>query len=226
MMSMKFSALSFILILLASCNPNSPIPENPKADSILETIKGRDEAKDDLRRIQVYHIQTPKSWIRKDPLPDHSITDTKEALVEFIIKENQDLIRISIHNFPYDKSEERIPQIAQVTRWQNQFQHLEKELSSITQDSFNGYSALVFEGVGVMDGEKKQMLAYAMQLPKVHFNALLHPKEINKIVLYRQMRGDVTIKAVGNDDLMEKHKDAIIAFAKSFEMIEEIPQEW
>jgi len=39
----------------------------------------------------------------------------------------------------------------------------------------------------------------------------------------RQMRSDFTIKAVGWRDALEKHKDEIVMFANSFELIEEIP---
>ena len=70
-----------------------------------------------------------------------------------------------------------------------------------------------------MNGQQIMVLGWALQLPLEHYQTILHSSLQEK----DSMRSDVTIKAVGPLSLMQKHKEAIIAAARSFELIEEIP---
>lgn len=181
---------------------------------------GRDEGQG---RQPVYRVRVPDSWIRHDPLPGDGVVDTTKALCEFILMEGPETIRIAIHNFPSKQLEERIPPEAQVARWQRQFESLEATESQVVPQAFSGYSGLFLTGVGTMQGRPTMVLAWALQLAQEHYRTLTHSiiPEIKKNE--DQMRSDVTIKAVGPKGLMEKHKREIIAFARSFELIMEIP---
>lgn len=178
----------------------------------------------------LYRARMPESWISRDPLHDETLTDTTKAICEFIIRDDNDhngngrnnLIRISIHNFPSDTMEDRIPPAAQVSRWQRQFDTL-PNTSTITPQAFSGYSGLLFSGKGILQGKETMMLAWSLQLAPEHYRALAHPSTPEETAIFRQMRADITIKAVGPQPLMEKHQASIAAFARSFELIEEVP---
>lgn len=67
------------------------------------------------------------------------------------------------------------------------------------------------------------VLGWSLQLSPEHYRMLSHPSSAENEDKYQQMRADVTIKAVGPKALTEKHRTKIMAFARSFELIEEIP---
>jgi hypothetical protein len=206
--------LFLTLILLCGCS-EAPPPSHP-----MQEIKGRDYHG---ARFYVYRARVPLNWIRKDPLAEESLTDTTKSLCEFFIPGNEGFIRIAIHNFPSNTLDERIPPMAQIARWQRQFDPLQAEESSTLPQAFNGYIGLKFKGIGLMDGTNTMMLAWSLQLGKEHFQMLSNPKNPADHNNFREMRADVTIKATGPKSLMEDHEEEIIAFARSFELIKEIP---
>jgi hypothetical protein len=67
------------------------------------------------------------------------------------------------------------------------------------------------------------MIGWSLQLDKEHYRTLAPPTPASQENLYREMRADVTLKATGPKETMEKHEEGIINFARSFELIEEIP---
>jgi len=77
----------------------------------------------------------------------------------------------------------------------------------------------LFTGVGILNNEETMVLAWALQIAPEHCRTLSNPDSY----LNKQMRSDVTIKAMGPVTLMKKHKQAIETVARSFELIEEIP---
>jgi len=182
----------------------------------MDVIQGRDN---DGPRLPVYRMRVPDSWIRRDPLPGESLIDTTKSLCDFLIYEDDGIIRIFIHNFPTKTIEERIPPSAQVARWQRQFESLVPHESHINPQAFSGYSGLLFTGVGILNNEETMVLAWALQIAPEHCRTLSNPDSY----LNKQMRSDVTIKAMGPVTLMKKHKQAIETVARSFELIEEIP---
>ncbi|MEI8124314.1 MAG: hypothetical protein WCG42_01000 [Parachlamydiaceae bacterium] len=186
--------------------------------TVEQEIKGRDY---EGKRFAVYRVRVPQEWIRRDPLPNESLHDTTKAICEFIIKEDSGIIRIAIHNFASETIDQRIPPSAQIARWQGQFESLSPLESSSTPQSFSGYSGLFFKGVGVLKGEEVMVLGWSLQIAPEHYRMLsrYETKELNK-----EMRADVTIKAVGLKELMEIHQEEIDLFAHSFELIEEIPE--
>lgn len=214
---MKLFSLALIFtLILSACSDSSPtISSIP-----MQEMKGRDY---NGKRFDVYRARAPLNWIRKDTLAEESLTDTKKSICEFFIHDNGEVIRITLHNFPSNTLDERIPPTAQVARWQRQFELLLPEESGITPQAFSGYQGLKFQGVGTLDQTDSMMLGWSLQLGKEHYQALTHPKNPADNDLYREMRADVTIKATGPKELMESHEEEIIAFARSFELIKEIP---
>lgn len=210
------SAVWIIAILFTTgCDRSSEF-----ASSAMQDIMGRGEEAD---RQSIYRIRAPERWIRRDPLPGESLNDTTKALCEFIILEETETVRISIHNFPSTKIEERVPVEAQLARWRRQFETLDVAQSRTMPQAFSGYVGLLFEGNGILKGKPTMVLGWVLQMAPEHYLMLSRSKSPEDEKLYNQMRSDVTIKAVGPKALMNKHKQDIIAFGRSFELILEIP---
>lgn len=191
---------------------------------MLQEIKGRD---DTHGRFAVYRARIPKEWVRHDPLPNESLADSTKAICEFIIKDSNEMIRIAIHNFPCDPTDSKPPPAAQVARWQRQFLSLSATDSYTVPQVFNGFTGLFFKGIGEMKREATiediTVLAWALQIAPEHHRMLSYPPQQEQAPIYREMRADVTIKAVGPQKITATHEEDIINFAHSFELIEEIP---
>lgn len=205
-----------VLACLTSCGGAPDVTSIP-----MQEIRGRGDEK---HRLSVYRVRAPEGWIRRDPLSGENLNDTTKALCEFIIMEGSEVARIAIHNFPSAKLEDRVPVEAQVARWRRQFETLNAAECETRLQSFSGYSGLYFQGCGRMQGKPTMVLGWVLQLSPEHYLMLSRSSlssEEDKV--NSQMRSDVTIKAVGPQALMEKHKHEIIEFARTFELIEEIP---
>lgn len=209
----------FLAILLILCGCQNETPPSA-ATSQWQEIHGRDEG-DGIRQ-PIYRVKTPKGWIRHDPLTDESIFDTTKSLCEFIIFEDpESIVRISLHNFPTEDLEQRIPPQAQIARWKQQFETL--YTPNVIPQAFAGYAGLLFTGFGTIKGQEVMVMGWAMQLDERHYRSLSNPANQEEAIRWRQMRGDFTIKAVGPKNLLEKHHEDLILFARSFELLEEIP---
>jgi hypothetical protein len=79
-----------------------------------------------------------------------------------------------------------------------------------------------------MNDREEGMLGWAMQLAPEHYATLTAAKnkalQLEESEEINQMRADFTIKATGPKPLIKLHKDAINNFARSFELINSIPQ--
>lgn len=164
------------------------------------SIKGREP-----ENITLYRIKIPETWTMEEG--EIPLTDTRLPICTL----SKDNIRITIHNFPVENLEERIPPSAQVSRWAKQLGP-EAETATIPQ-SFNGYKGILFEGK-----HENATLAWSLQLGQEHFQNLFHPR------FPKQMRADITIKAIGPKEVMEANRKEIVKIARSFELIEEIPR--
>lgn len=191
-------------------------PSVVQAPLTLHEIKGRE-------RVAVYRARAPKEWIRHDPLPTDSLTDTTKNICEFLVRNDNDLIRITIHNFPTEPDNKLPPPAAQVARWQRQFQSLSATDSLVEPQTFNGYSGLFFKGVGELNKELITVLGWALRIAPEHNRTLSYPPTKDLHSLYQEMRADITIKAVGPQSMMGTYEGEIIRFAHSFELIKEIP---
>lgn len=192
-----------LLILLVGC---SSAPHTDLSGSHWQEICGRDH-------VPIYHARVADKWLRKDPLPEQSIADTTLALCEFFITGlDKEQIRITVHNFPVEDAQQRIPPEAQVGRWKRQYSDLTEAI--VFPQAHGGFTGLYLQAEGVLANRPTTTLGWAMQAGVDQYTALSSNP---------QMRAEYTIKAVGPPSLMEKHKTAIIAFASSFELIQEIP---
>lgn len=199
---MKISCWFFLLTTLISCNPTPPPPQFHS-----HIIKGREST------APLYRVNTPTDW--QCSLPEAGPKDTTLPLCEFFIA---DKIRISIHNFPNQNLENRIPPQAQVERWKKQFKQLSPLNYHIQEESWGGYLGLYLQATGLLNGEETKMLAWSLQLSEKHFlNCMDDPA-------YQQALADFTIKVVGPKDVVEANQSEIEKFAHSFELIDELPQ--
>lgn len=204
---------TLFLIFLTSCSSN-----HAKPLTNWQTINGRDEGVA-TQRIALYRVKVPMHWQRQDPSLDESIADTKKSICEFFIKDGQETIRIAIHSFPYPNFESRIPPQAQIARWKRQFNNLDPSQISLHACSQGGFHGLCLEAQGTMHDRSTAVLGWSMQLAADYYRQL----SWEDCFMNRQKRADYTIKAVGSPALMHQHRQAIIAFARSFELIEELP---
>jgi hypothetical protein len=187
-------------------------------NSSWQTIHGRNNASGPERPL-IYRAKIPIEWVQRDPPPDGSLVDTRKPLVEYFIQDNNQSIRITLHNFPSNSVEERIPPLSQVNRWKRQFDIIFPESVIISPVANGGFSGLFFEASGTLDNIKTTILGWSMQLAAEHYRTLSNYEGD----IYLQIRSDYTLKAVGPTDLVIKHKNNIIDFFNSFELIEEIP---
>jgi hypothetical protein len=215
-----------LILLLTGCNNSSSI--NQTSYKIRE-ISARDDGVNKTRPT-IYRAKIPSDWICKDPELNISLSDTTKSICELFIlnaNDNDQKIRITIHNFPSLNPDDRIPSTAQIARWKKQFSQLDPSSISIISQSFAGFSGQLFEGSGLLNGEEISIMAWSMQLAQEHYSILSLKLQLLQANIEKQkiaqMKSDFTIKATGPKALMEKHRRDIFAFARSFELIEEIP---
>lgn len=214
---MKYWLFFLIFIGLCSCSEqDSTVSSFNRIE-----IQGRDNG--NLKRSFIYRAKVPKDWIVKLPVPEDSIADTTKAIADFFIVQEDQKIRIAVHNFPTQSMEERVPPVAQISRWKRQFQELDPTSIFMIPQAFGGFHGLLFEGTGDMKGERVSILGWSLQIASQHYQALSRSSDQNLAAKFRQMRADVTIKAVGPENLMQKKRDEIVTFARSFQLIDDIP---
>lgn len=217
---MKTPFLSLLIcaitaIFFQGCSSESPVSKPFK----WEILNGRKEGEFTM---PIYRVKVPIDWTRRNDLPPAEANDTTMALAEFFIHDLNHSIKITIHNFPTDNIEQRIAPNFQIKRWEGQFQTINPEQINITPQAFSGFSGLFFQGTGLMDHQPTTVLGWSMQIAPSHYQSLLYPSS-EKDYQYRQMRSDFTIKVIGPADLVQKHFRSLTSFARSFELIEEIP---
>ena len=218
---MRLNIAIAVTICLLCCSCSSNDGESPSIP--MQNIMGRDY---EGKRFPVYRARVQAHWIRKDALPEESLTDTTKPLCEFLIRQGSEVIRISVHNFPSETIEQRIPPGAQIARWQRQFETLDPSESGTVPQAFSGYSGFKFKGVGTLksvNDVESMVLGWALQLSDEHYRTLSYPPQERNRLRYREMRADITIKAVGQKEAMEVNEEEINRFARSIELIEEIP---
>ncbi len=198
---MKYIRLHYF-ILLSTLLALTSCAHEPQQRPTWQQIAGRDDS-------PTYRARVPSTWRRLDI---EAKTDTTTSLCEFFIDAPEGSVRIAVHNFPVDEITDRIPPASQIARWKRQL-HLDLPTDAqVIPVSHGGFTGLCLKGCG----EKEAIFAWAMQLAPAHFRCLSGPQ-------CRQMRGDYTIKVTGPISLLERHQSAIEAFARSFELLEEIP---
>ncbi len=192
--------MKWLCLLLLFCIGCSG-PSNEFESLNTQEIVGREPEK-----IPLYRLKVPTHWKCERPLPDESLVDTRKALCSFVIN---DAVKVTIHNFPAETLDQRIPPLAQLQRWKQQLKDVDPMDFVTIPQSFSGYVGLLLEGPGIM--------AWSLQLGRQQFRSLSDPQ------FPMQMRADITIKVTGPAELIKEHRSQILATARSFELIEEIP---
>jgi hypothetical protein len=207
------AAFTLTIYLLIGCNHNSSL-----SSASWQLIAGRDDGQI-FERPLLYRALVPTGWIRQDPPLHESIANTTKSICEFYIHEKDQSIRLTIHTFPIMQTQLRIPPQAQIARWKREFEELDLVLTHTQPESHGGFNGLFFEGQGILQGKPRKVMGWSMQLASVYERQLNQAKD----PLERRKCADYTIKASGAPDLMDKHRIAIMAFAHSFELIDELP---
>lgn len=207
--------IPFLLFFyLTSCSDQS----NESVNHVWQTMAARNNTHSQFRPL-IYHAVVPPKWIRIDPDSTISILDTTQAICEYWIHEQDDKIRITIHTFPIHESIPRIPPIAQINRWKTQFDQLDSLDILITPQSHGGFTGLYFEATGIYQNMPNTMMGWSMQLATEFERKLsLHRSPLDSYKL-----ADFTIKVVGTPSMIERYKPDITQFAKSFELMDELP---
>lgn len=206
--------LMALLIGLAGCS-NASNTRQPALS--WQEVNGRNNE-------AVYRVCVPTSWTRESLL---IAEDTTKPIASFFIHEGNDKVILTIHNFP-EQQESRIPPEAQVNRWKEQLKPENPHSFQVIPQAFAGFIGLRFEGSGLLNEKPMMILAWAMELAPEHFmrlTARLQNAQDSKTTdSILQHRASYTIKAVGPESLIGKHRQKIIAFARSFELIHELPE--
>ncbi|NGX61492.1 MAG: hypothetical protein K940chlam9_00978 [Chlamydiae bacterium] len=177
---------------------------------------GREERVGETKLVRrpTYRAKVPVRWKRITPGEEVSLLDTKTPLVTFLITDNT---KLTLHSFPADTLEERIPPSAQVNRWKSQ---LGAEFFEVEPLSYGGFGGLFFHG----SNGNTSCLAWSMQLDLAHLqNLLFRASNLEEKEHYRQMGADYTIKVQGPPDEIAEHKEEILFFAESFGLIQPLP---
>lgn len=196
------TALSFLFFLSSAWLSGCTNQEEARIP--WQTIQGRDRT---LTR-PLYRVRAPLEWIRVDPSIDVDLSDTTLPITTFYLNEASPPIRITLHTFPYTDPKGRIPPQAQVARWKQQAEGS----STISSVAHGGFHGLFFES--------NQFLAWSMKIGEPYEQLF---ERLNSTAFTQALRADYTIKAVGSPHLLEQYRDELIAFARSFEWIEEMP---
>lgn len=184
-----------LLLALSACGSDERPPEIKTRQT---TLCGREMGR------PLYQAEISLNWKKIEPGSHQNLSDTTLPICSF----EKGNILITVHNFPISSLEQRIPPLAQITRWKEQQFHTHN--GDVTPSAHGGFGGFRLEAY---DPYGKGMIAYAMQMTPSLFRAIQDP----------QIKADYTIKAVGPSSEIEAERNAIDAFANSFELINPIP---
>ncbi|CUI16415.1 conserved hypothetical protein [Candidatus Protochlamydia naegleriophila] len=204
-----------LLAFLFGCSDGS----KQSTEQSWQNINAREEAANEPRS-PLYRALAPISWICHTPSPSDSLLDTTKSVCEFFIQDGTEKLRLTIHTFPVNEVQPRIPPLAQITRWKTQFEELDPLTIQVIPQSQGGFVGLLLEAEGLYQGQLQKMLGWSMQLAPEYDRQLQNKSDLLK---NRLRRADYTIKIVGPTLLINKHRKALLHFANSFELIDELP---
>lgn len=203
---MLYVYLLLCSFFLCSCSTE---PHN-KINSL--EILGRSDIETLSSRQPIYRMQIPEGWLTIIPAKELPLVDTTEPLLTL----KKDDVTITFHNFPVSDITQRVPPIAQITRWKKQFRELYEITVVITPYAVSGFTGLQFEAKGTQKGEHRGILAWSMQLTPELFQKLPDSAV--------QQKADWTLKAVGPAETVDLLHQEISDLARSIELLTEIPQ--
>lgn len=159
-----------------------------------------------------YWIDCPVGWVGKR---GRSVNDTREPLITLSCGSTE----VTLHNFPLGSSR-GIPPGAQAARWIGQLEGWEGD---VVPTSHGGFTGLIIEGSGKRGGRPMGLIAAAFQLAESAERELRYEELSHEGPKSRQRLADVTIKAVGPVEEIQKEREAILSMIHSFQLVEEIP---
>ncbi|MBS4166530.1 MULTISPECIES: hypothetical protein [unclassified Neochlamydia] len=216
---MRIKFFTIILLTWISCSCSTQDSSNATLKYV--EIAARGEEASESKPI-IYRLKVDANWIQHHPSPLDPRADTRQAIIEFYIVHQDEKVSITIHNFPSDNIYQRPSPFTYISRWKKQLHPLDPETVSLTSQAFGGYCGFWFEATGEIKGSQTTMFAWILQLAPEHYHHLVAPGSPYLLKKYRQMRSDVTIKAIGPPFLMQRYRQSIIAFARSFHLIEDL----
>lgn len=146
----------------------------------------------------LYQTKVPHHWTTLPRL--ENLEDTTKPIASFVI---EDRVTLTVHNFPINSLDDQISPLAQASRWERQIGSAPLCLEKVSR---NGFAGLFFEG----KRDQEITLAWSMVIDPFLFRRVRYP-------------ADYTIKVKGPIDLIEKHREEILEFAKYFELVQEVP---
>lgn len=213
---MVMELLKYIIILIigASMLIGCTSAENNTNNYIWQDVPNRDNG--NKIRFATYRIKIPSDWKVQLPLDNESIQDTTLPNATFFLSEE---VIMTIHTFPSNSIKERIPVGSQIARWKKQFTTIEPLSVFSSFETRGGFAGIFFEASGTHSKYDKTMsvLAWSMQLDSRHYHTL---ESLNK-----NIQADYTIKTIGPKHIIEQYKEELIMAAKTFELIQAIPEE-
>lgn len=210
---MHRNTLFLSLVLLFGCSTSPSAPEQPR---VWQELAARNLG-DSLERPLIYRAIVPEHWKRKNPDPSLSIKDTTKPIAEFLIYDGEEIIRLTLHTFPISEAHPRVSAKAQINRWKEQFDELDPLTTRFIKETHGGFSGLFLEASGLFQGKATSLFGWSMQL------APEYTRLLDKGNKAEYKMADYTIKALGPNNLMQKHRQEIMRFAHSFELIDELP---
>ena len=157
----------------------------------------------------IYTALVPNSW---KLMPLKISSDTKEPICQFMLPvDGLEPLIITVHTFPFEDPQMRIPHFMQVQRWQEKFENGTETLKRASHGGFSGLMQLL---------KKKDLaqISWTMALDQEHCYTILSTKnQMNKYYL-----ADFTVKAWGSQPVIEQKKNEIEKFVQSFGFIDPI----
>lgn len=214
----KFTWAFLLVVVLWGCSDT-----RPSSSYSWQEFTGREEEEKSLERSFIYRAKVPTGWTVQAPAATEPLYDSRLPLCTFCISEEPLSLRITLHNFPTDSIEERVPCQAQVNRWKQKFASLDPSSILILPQAYGGFAGQLFEGTGILKDKETTVMGWIMQIAPEHYRSLTHYRTIQEKREFKQMRADYTLLVTGDPALVKKHKPEILAFARSIELIREIP---
>lgn len=202
----RLAAWICLSLLLWGCERPEPTPPP------MQILEGR-ELTSENTRLPLYRARIPERWHKVELHPTTSTADTTVPIGRWTIDQE---ITITVHTFPFRQLEQRITPRAQVARWKQQFSRIDQLSVQVQDAAWGGFSGLMFQGTGTLQGREQTMIAWSMHLFPAHAKRVMLQRPDSPLL------ADYTIKAVGPCHKMRLCLPEIIAFAQSFHLAEEL----
>lgn len=193
------------------------ILEKNAPETRIEKVFAR-ESLHDAKPPEIWRLEVPKTWKRIDP--QELSTDTRLPNLSFEIQGEKAPILITLHNFPAEQLQERVPISMQITRWKRQLTNLDEVSLREVPFTQSGYRGLLLTAKGEKEGKSHAFIAVALQMDNELFEALrVESAERQTQFMNRQRRSDFTLKAQGDPEDLVLHEEDILNSFESFELI-------